>query len=175
MESFKERMRRIRLRAGFKSQAAAAKAIGCERGTVSMWEAPSSEVKKVGSEWLFQTARAYKVRPEWINDPRSRDDGYPWNMTGSESGARASQPTGPDPRILHEAVTLFMFDLDHGGPRTAHSASDLLMDLYRRIEARGGRLSEEEERAFEEAARQRGKQGESDGADAVRRARRRGR
>lgn len=77
MESFKQRMKRIRLRAGFKSQGDAATAIGCERGTVGMWEAPSSNVSSVG-EWLLQTAHAYKVRPEWLNNLRSDDDGYPW-------------------------------------------------------------------------------------------------
>lgn len=76
-EDFKARMKRIRLRAGYKSQAAAAAAIGCDRGNVAMWEAPSSPVQSVGQEWLFKVARAYKVRPEWINDLSSDDDGYP--------------------------------------------------------------------------------------------------
>lgn len=164
METFKERMRRIRLRAGFTSQGKAAAAIGCERGTVSMWEAPSSNVRAVGSEWLFEVARAYKVRPEWINDLRAKDDGYPWAPTKPPFPGRESQYSGPDPAILQEAVTLLMFDLDHGGPRTTSSTSRLLMDLYRRIEAHGGSLPEDEEVAFEEAARARGrKQGVSDG------------
>lgn len=62
----------------------------------------------------------------------------------------------PDPAILHEAVTLLLFDLDHGGPRTARSATNLLLDLYRRIQAAGGELPEDESRAFEEQARSRG-------------------
>lgn len=78
MEEFKTRLRRIRLRAGYRSHAAAADAIGCTRGTVGMWEAPSSFVRSVGSEWLFETARAYRVRPEWINDLESDADGFPW-------------------------------------------------------------------------------------------------
>lgn len=76
-EDFKERMKRIRLRAGFKSQAAAAAAIGCDRRNVGMWEAPSSPVQSVGQEWVFRVARAYRVRPEWVNDLSSTDDGYP--------------------------------------------------------------------------------------------------
>lgn len=74
-ENFKERMKRIRLRAGFSSQATAAHAIGCDRGTVSMWEAPSSPVTSVSEEYLFQTARAYRVRADWINKGKG-DDGY---------------------------------------------------------------------------------------------------
>lgn len=89
METFKERMKRIRLRAGYKSQGLAAKAIGCERGTVGMWEAPSSNVMSV-SDKLFEVARAYKVRPEWINDLSSDDDGYPWEPGAKQSGD--SQP-----------------------------------------------------------------------------------
>lgn len=57
-EPFKERMKRIRVRAGYKSQGDAAEAIGCDRGTVGMWEAPSSAVQSLSSDWLFQAARA---------------------------------------------------------------------------------------------------------------------
>jgi hypothetical protein len=154
METFKERMARIRRRAGFASQGKAAAAIGCERGTVSMWEAPSSEVRAVSSDLLFRVARAYKVRPEWINDLRSKSDGYPW--TPSQFGGEQSHATGPDPEIMRAAVSLFMFDADHGGLRDTESASRLLMELYRRIEAHGGALPSDEQEAFELAARERG-------------------
>lgn len=72
-ETFKARMRRIRVRAGFKSQADAAQAIGCERGTVSMWEAPSSAVNAVSEEYLFKVAKAYRVSPQWINAGGTND------------------------------------------------------------------------------------------------------
>lgn len=81
IETFKERMKRISARAGFKSQKAAADAIGCDRGNVGTWEAPSSPVQSVGQDWLFPVARTYKVRPEWLNDLISDDDGYPWQPT----------------------------------------------------------------------------------------------
>lgn len=77
-EDFKARMKRIRLRAGFKSQQMAADAIGCPRGTVGMWEAPSSPVQSIGNEWLFEVARVYKVHPAWINKLDADNDGYPW-------------------------------------------------------------------------------------------------
>jgi phage repressor protein C with HTH and peptisase S24 domain len=86
-EPFKARMKRLRLRAGFKSHKAAADAIGCTRGNVSMWEAPSSDVKSVG-EYLLNVAKAYKVRPAYINSGEG-DDGYPW------SGDTDSQALAP--------------------------------------------------------------------------------
>lgn len=176
MESFKARMRRIRQRAGYTSQANAADEIGCERGTVSMWEAPSSNVKTVSAEWLFEVARVYKVRPDWINNLRSSDDGFPWEPNSASMPPVEPPPSvtdGPlshratlDPAILHEAITLLLFDLDHGGPRSARSASDLVLDLYRRLQANGGRLPPDEEIAFEESARARGQhRGRVDGSD----------
>jgi hypothetical protein len=78
------------------------------------------------------------------------------NADGENFSRDLSQPAGISEAILHEALTLLLFDLDHGGPRSARSASDLLIDLYRRIDAAGGRLPADEQRAFEEAARARG-------------------
>ena len=111
METFKARMKRIRLRAGFKSQGAAAVAIGCERGTVGMWEAPSSNVSSVG-EWLLQTARAYKVRPEWINDLHSKDDGFPWEPDSQGAAQSQSQLARPSLDIIYRAMDFLeeMFD-----------------------------------------------------------------
>ena len=96
MEPFKARMKRIRQRAGFNSQGDAAAAIGCPRGTVGMWEAPSSSVEAVSSDLLFSVARAYKVRPEWINDLASSDDGYPQE--------RRLHTCEPDADILRAAI-----------------------------------------------------------------------
>lgn len=92
-------MRRIRVRAGFKSQQAAADAIGCERGTVGMWEAPSSPVSAVSEEYLFDVGRAYKVRPDWINDLQRSDDDYP---CGAHRGHMGSQDLQADTGSLSE-------------------------------------------------------------------------
>ena len=87
-ETIKERMKRIRLRAGYKSQSAAANAIGCDRGNVGMWEAPSSAVKSVGHDWLFQVARAYLeaytlgVLATWTKEnPADKDGGAQHEQT----------------------------------------------------------------------------------------------
>jgi hypothetical protein len=108
METFKERMVRLRKRAGFKSQQEAAEAIRCKRGTVGMWEAPSSAVESVG-EYLLATARAYKVRPEYLKTGAG-DDGYPWtdapDMAESSKFPPLSQPERIDPQILAEAARL---------------------------------------------------------------------
>jgi phage repressor protein C with HTH and peptisase S24 domain len=69
-----ERAKLARKRAGFTSQDAAAKAIGCSRGTVGMWE--SGGAAAIG-EYLFDAARAYKVRPDWLRSGEG-PDGYPW-------------------------------------------------------------------------------------------------
>jgi transcriptional regulator with XRE-family HTH domain len=100
-ETFKTRMKRLRLRAGLKSQKAAAEAIGCERGTVGMWEAPSSAVDSVGSEYLLDVAAAYKVRPSYINTGEG-DDGFPW--TPEAAPGKHSQPVRLDPEMLRDVV-----------------------------------------------------------------------
>jgi phage repressor protein C with HTH and peptisase S24 domain len=69
-----ERARLARRRAGFPSQDAAAKAIGCSRGTVGMWE--SGGASSIG-EYLYDAARVYKVRPDWLRNGEE-PDGYPW-------------------------------------------------------------------------------------------------
>ncbi|MGH8032720.1 MAG: helix-turn-helix transcriptional regulator, partial [Luteimonas sp.] len=99
-ETFKQRMKRLRLRAGYSSQAAAAEAIGCERGTVGMWEAPSSNVESVEG-YLLDVARAYKVRPDYINSGEG-EDAYPWPPTLSAE----SQPGGRDMGKMAHAVEL---------------------------------------------------------------------
>lgn len=71
--------------------------------------------------------------------------------------APPSQSGGFTEPSIHEALTLLLFDLDHGGPRSTRSATDLFMKLLRRIEACGGRLPEDEQEAFEQKARDRGK------------------
>lgn len=115
MESFKQRMKRIRVRAGYRSQGEAADAIGCERGTVSMWEAPSSNVQKVSSDLLFATARAYKVRPDWLNNLKSSDDGWPW-----EGGDYRVEP---EPEVPSQVLGLDLAKLA--------AAQKFLEDLFR--------------------------------------------
>ncbi|WP_218569412.1 XRE family transcriptional regulator [Pseudomonas sp. Hp2] len=122
-ETFKERMKRIRLRAGFKSQRTAADAIGCDRGNVGMWEAPSSAVQSVGQEWLFEVARAYQVRPQWINDLSSSHDGYPWTPDeGERIRVHAYQiraVDGEDGLDPATDVSIPVYDIEvSGGPGT---------------------------------------------------------
>ena len=127
------------------------------------WE--SGAAKSIGSTYLLAAAQAYRVRPEWLT-LESDDDGYPWQPVNrlTKRGTKSqpetdSQLTRPDPATLHEAVTLLLFDLDHGGPRSARTATALLLDLYDRIAAAGGQLPEAEQVAFEEQARLRGQKG----------------
>lgn len=101
-ETFKNRMKRLRLQAGLKSQQAAAEAIGCERGTVGMWEAPSSAVDSVSGDYLLAVACAYKVRPEYINTGKG-DDGFPWSAGVKSAAPSHSHPVRLDPEIVAAA------------------------------------------------------------------------
>lgn len=101
-ETFKDRMKRLRLQAGLKSQKAAAEAIGCERGTVGMWEAPSSAVDSVSGDYLLAVACAYKVRPEYINTGKGAD-GFPWSVGAKPTTPSHSHPMRLDPEIVSSA------------------------------------------------------------------------
>lgn len=166
MESFKQRMKRIRVRAGFQSQGDAASAIGCERGTVSMWEAPSSAVQKVSGDLLFATARAYRVRPDWINNLKSSDDGWPWEPGASELPPEPDTPSqvlGLDLAKLATAQK-FLEDLFRGeGVRfVASEQTMLLAAVYQEL------MTDSEPNIVEMAGRfgkkVRGQQGERQGA-----------
>src|SRR6185312_4360725 len=102
IETFKDRMKRLRLRAGLRSQQDAADAIGCKRGTVGMWEAPSSAVDSVSGDYLLAVAQAYQVRPEYLN-AGSGDDGFPWAPTDEAATTSQSHPLKLDPQIVRRA------------------------------------------------------------------------
>lgn len=76
----KNRMRMARERAGFENEAAAARAIDCSRPLVIAWEKDQSDV--TNSRYVYDVAVAYKVRPEWVRDPKE-PDGFPWTPNES--------------------------------------------------------------------------------------------
>jgi hypothetical protein len=130
-EAFRERMKRLRLRAGFASQQAAADAIGCPRGTVGMWESPSSDVRNV-SRYLLAVARAYKVRPEYVNTGEG-PDGYPWSSAEVvELPAPAISPEETirrlqnDVRALNYALGAMVSAMTRLRPAEAQAVADLL-------------------------------------------------
>lgn len=57
------------------TQQQAAKAIGCSRSTVAMWESPGG-IQGI-EEYLTSASKVYRVRPEWLQ-LTSDEDGYPW-------------------------------------------------------------------------------------------------
>lgn len=85
----RNRMLMARERAGFESPAEAADRIGCSRPLVNAWEKDESDPGK--SKFVYETAVAYKVRPEWIKDP-TKPDGFPWHPDGA-TPAVADEPT----------------------------------------------------------------------------------
>lgn len=117
MNTLAERALFARKRAGFRSQEAAAKAIGCSRGTIGMWETNGTQRIE---EYLHPAARAYKVRPEWLN-MEANDDGYPWESASNvvplvretAGGYPASQPLQQTP--LRIALQLVAEELDGRG------------------------------------------------------------
>ncbi|HVI55456.1 MAG TPA: S24 family peptidase [Luteibacter sp.] len=68
-----ERARYARKRVGM-TQVEAAKAIGCSRGTVAMWESGGSASIE---QYLLPAAKVYKVNPDWLDSGKGSDD-YPW-------------------------------------------------------------------------------------------------
>lgn len=144
-----------------------ARACGVRPPSVSDWI--NGKTKTLAGTNLIRAAALLNVNAEWLGTGRGpmRLNASVVN-TGSEKNSRGdvtseSRNLGPDPVILHEALTLLLFDLDHGGERTARSASSLLLDLYRRIAAAGGQLPDNEVEAFEQQARSRRQQGERNG------------
>lgn len=132
-ENFKERMKRLRLRAGFQSQQAAADAIGCRRGTVGMWEAPSSNVGAIDGEYLLPVARAYKIRPESVNDD-TVDDGYPWLEVADPALLSQSRSMRLDREIVRDVAAILQeqFRLLGFGPYQIAKYPELFEQLYER-------------------------------------------
>lgn len=78
LKTLADRAKFARERAGYDTEAKAAKAIGCSRPLIYSWEGRSSPpAETIGGTYLLAAARAYKVRPEWLA-LESDDDGYPW-------------------------------------------------------------------------------------------------
>jgi hypothetical protein len=134
-------MKRMRVRAGFASQQSAATAIGCERGTVGMWEAPSSGVNAVGSDYLLAVSAAYKVRPESIN--ADVPDEFPWSSMEIAPGSH-SHVMRLDPEIV-EAAHKALGDLYALKKRTYHrdDVARFLL-LYEKFAMRKAGVSEAE-------------------------------
>ncbi len=152
------RIQKAREAAGM-SQSDLARACKVSPQAVQQWELGGG----IRQKRLEQVAKVLGVRPEVLlfgegaKSPELTEGNARHDLRNDSHAAR------PDPAILHEAVTLLLFDLDHGGPRSARSASDLLLDLYHRIAAAGGRLTKAEQWAFEDAARSRKQPGATHG------------
>lgn len=115
-ETLAERAARCRIRAGFKTPKDAADAIGCGRSTVAMWE--TSGTAAIG-KYLYSAARAYKVRPEWLNSGNG-PEGYPWNPEGQRSvegdAVRISLVDEEDLDPMHERTVSEVDVLLSAGP-----------------------------------------------------------
>jgi phage repressor protein C with HTH and peptisase S24 domain len=79
MTTLKERARLARERMKLTQEQAAA-AIGCQRGTVAMWE--SDGAKTISGKFLLPAATVYKVNPTWLSSGKGHDE-YPWSPNGN--------------------------------------------------------------------------------------------
>jgi transcriptional regulator with XRE-family HTH domain len=140
-----------------------ARACGVKPPSVADWL--SGRTKRLEGANLLAAAKRLGVRPEWLSTGvgpmRLNQSAHaPTQADSTGQTESPSQTLTLSPDILHEAVALLLFDLDHGGPRTARSASDLVLSLIPRLQLAGGRLAPDEEREFEQQARSR-KEGET--------------
>lgn len=101
MDEIAANAKMARTRAGFETQDAAAKAIGCARTLVLAWEAGTAALK--GSKYLLDAAKAYRVRPEWLADGDA-PDGYPWNASATERPQRVIPDFQTDVALALEAL-----------------------------------------------------------------------
>lgn len=83
LRTLNERAKMARKRAGFRTPADAAVAIGCKRPTVIRWETDPG-AKSISGEYLNAAARAYSVHPDWLA-MLSDDDRYPWSESAGQS------------------------------------------------------------------------------------------
>lgn len=121
-----------------------------ERGVTTNPEAATLEpvCRKLGINlhWLM-TGKG----PRRLNDSPKADKGEQDSQDERDFRSRAAIP---DPAILLDAVSLLLYDLDHGPPRSAITATKLLLSLYQRIAA--GEFTDDDAREFEADARSRG-------------------
>lgn len=75
----------------------------------------------------------------------------------SDTSSTPSQSASLDPDSLHEALMLLVHDEATGGPYAPRAKSARLIELYERVKADGGRLSAQNNAAFEGEVRAREK------------------
>lgn len=86
MDQIAANAKMARIRAGYATHEAAAKAIGCSRTLVLSWENQKAPTPIKGSQFLLDAARAYRVRPEWLADGEG-PDGFPVSASASAQSA----------------------------------------------------------------------------------------
>lgn len=107
--------------------------------------------------------------------PEQALNASPGAMPSENYSRPSSQPAGLSAPILHEALTLLQHDIEQAGEfPTLLARTERLADLYRRIEADGGRLSADGYKQLGEEIEQRRGKDERAGAKAAGKRRGRG-
>lgn len=145
---------RVRELRGDTSRAELSRQTGIPATTIQTLE----EQPQQSNKWLPVLARHFNVNLEWLATGRG-----PKYATESQT---ASQSTTLDLDILHEALTLMHHDELHGGPYVNPRAyTRRLAELYARVAADGGRLTDAHNVEFTNEVQAR-VQGAVDGAKA---------
>lgn len=122
-----------RTRAGFRTTQAAADAISvhagskCPRTLVWGWEHGTAALK--GSKYLLAAARAYRVRPEWLNGDDAAD-GFPWPESG-----QATPSTPPPIPALDDDLAVVVEAMSHAQALLAQALASTIPTAAREFVA----------------------------------------
>lgn len=147
-----------------RSPAQVAQLAGISLQSVYNLTSGTTKPETVRAHTLFNLADALGCDAEWL-------------LTGKNSRSEplaASHPMRPDPGILHEALTLLMYDEDAtvgGGPYSPRQQAERLAELYEWVAQDGGRLTAANNARFmDQVIARRADKGASNGRSAVRKA-----
>ena len=116
----------------------------------------TTKAGKVRADTIAKLCAALQVNRDWLmtgkgvrdlNDPRANANREP-----------ESHPPRLDPDKLHEAITLIVFDEEVAGPYLPRAYSRRLAELYERVAADGGKLTDAHNDAFLDEVHARGNQ-----------------
>jgi transcriptional regulator with XRE-family HTH domain len=127
-----------------------ARACNVRPPSVSDWL--TGKTKRLEGANLLNAAKRLGVTPEWLATGKGpRYLNAPGSKTADNLTANRqteSQPLTIDPDILHEALTLLVFDEQTAGAYPPRSQSRRLADLYGRVAADGGKLTDAHNELF---------------------------
>ena len=148
IEEIRQRNLRALLEEGL-SQAEIGRAMNKSAKQVSQWFGKGS-ARAMSSATARQLETAVGKPRGWLDNLNDS------NSTGNRETESHSQTLDPD--ILHEAITLIVFDEEAAGAYPPRTYSRRLAELYARVAADGGKLTDPHSDEFENEVHARGSQ-----------------